>query len=138
MAFLSIPVALGALVLATTPCLPYHSGASRVLKGDVVGRIEACSGIVPAKPQYVGGRVLALRGVVRWAQTSPTTSRLVLPSDVIARQQVPVGGHFHFSLVPGRYVIDLPHYASGNAATWASVTVRGGETAHVDLPNRCI
>ena len=137
MAFLSIAVALGTFVLATTPCLAYHSSASLVPEGDAVGRIEACSGLGYAKPHYVGGTVLALRGVVRSVQTSPTTGRLVLPSDVIARQQVPVGGQFHFSFVPGRYVIDLPHYVRGNVGTWASVTVRSGETVHVDLPNRC-
>jgi hypothetical protein len=125
---------------ATIACAAHHSSAAanHTPEGTVVGRIDACSGLGYAKPRYVGGTVLALRGAVRSVQTSAATGKLLLPSDVVARQQVPVGGQFHFRLLPGRYVIDLRHYVGGNVGTWASVTVRGGETVHADLPNMCI
>jgi hypothetical protein len=132
-------VAFFVLVLAMTACAAHHGNAatSHVPQGTVIGRIDACSGDGYAKPPYVGGNVLALRGVVRSVWTSATTGKLVLPTDIVARQEVPVGGQFHFRLPPGRYVIDLPHYAGGNVGTWASVTAHAGETVHADLPDLC-
>ncbi|MHB1497583.1 MAG: hypothetical protein ACYCXN_06675, partial [Acidimicrobiales bacterium] len=53
------------------------------------------------------GTVFALRGEVRSVRISRAIVKTVLPSDVVARQRVPAAGEFGFSLVPGRYVIDL-------------------------------
>jgi hypothetical protein len=69
-------------------------------------------------------------------QTS-TWGKVVLPTDVVARQRVPAGGYFHFSLTPGHYVIDLPHYARGNAGPSLAVTVRQAVTVHANLPDLC-
>jgi hypothetical protein len=126
------------LVLATTPCLGTTAALASPPRGRVVGRIEACSGLGYANQAYAGGTVFALRGEVRSVRISRAIVKTVLPSDVVARQRVPTAGEFGFSLVPGRYVIDLAHYARGNVPTWASVTIRSGETSHVDLPNRCM
>jgi hypothetical protein len=46
-------------------------------------------------------------------------------------------GRFHFRLLPGRYVIDLPNYVGRTMGPSVSVTVRGGETVHADLPDMC-
>ena len=128
--FLAVP-AIGAQQSRPAPT------AASLPKGSVVGRILACSGLGYAKAEYVGGTVLALRGKVRSVPLSPTTGKLVFPTDVVARQRVPAGEQFHFSLSPGQYVIELPRYSGGNFGTWASVTVHGGTTVHVVLPNMC-
>ena len=93
-------IALFMLALATMACAAHDGSApsNHMPEGTVVGRIDACSGLGYAKPRYVGGTVLALRGVIRSVQTSAAIGKLRLPSDVVARQEVPVGGQFHFRL----------------------------------------
>ena len=61
---LKTSTALLMLALATTACAAHHgsANASRTPEGAVVGRIDACSGDGYAKPPYVGGTVLVLRG----------------------------------------------------------------------------
>jgi hypothetical protein len=136
---LKTSIALCIVLLATTACAPHQgsAAASHTQKGTVVGRIDACSGNGYAKPPHVGGTVVALRGAVRVVWTSARTGKSVLPTDVVSRQGVPVGMQFHFRLLPGRYVIDLPHYVNGNVGPWVSVTVRGGEVVNADLPDMC-
>ena len=85
-----------------------------------------------AGPQYVSGTVLALRGSIRYA----TTGKTVVPTAVVARQQVPTGGEYDFHLPPGHYVIEH-HYLGGNVTTWVSVVLRSGITVHANLPNIC-
>ena len=130
----------GAVAVAATASAigasPWTSAASP-RSGTVVGRIHACSGWGFAKPLYVGGTVIALRGGIRSVQESATTGKLVLPTDVVARQRVPTGGEFDFNLSPGHYVLYLPHYVDGNVGSWVSVVVRSGVTLHADLPNMC-
>ena len=86
--------------------------------------------------KYIGGTVLALRGSVHTKQVGHG-DKMLLPTDVVGRQQVPTGGEYHFALPSGRYVIDAPHYAGGNGLTYVSVVVRAGKTVHADLPNDC-
>ena len=135
------PFALSvAFVLAATGCgahADHPRPAAAAGLGTVVGRIDACDALGVAKPSYVGGTVLALRGSIRTVWEGRTHGRLVLPTDVVARQRVPVGGQFHFHLLPGHYVIDLPHYAGGNAGPSLMVTVRKGVTVHANLPDLC-
>ena len=133
----ALPVAF---VLAATGCGAHADRprpASAAELGTVVGRIDACDALGVARPRYVGGTVVALRGPIRVVMQTSTWGKVVLPTDAVARQRVPVGGYFHFSLPPGHYVIDLPHYAGSNGGSWLVVTVRKAVTAHADLPDLC-
>lgn len=132
---LSVAFALAAAGCGAHAGHPGPAGAAGL--GTVVGRIDACDALGVAKPRYVGGTVVALRGAIRVAMQGPTWGKVVLPTDAVARQRVPVGGYFHFSLPPGHYVIDLPHYAGSNGGSWLVVTVREAVTAHADLPDLC-
>ncbi len=85
---------------------PRHDGVRRTRRqrpsnhmpeGTVVGRIDACSGlgsasrgtwVAPCWPSRSGPPV----------QTSAAIGKLRLAADVVARQEVPVGGQFHFRL----------------------------------------
>jgi len=104
--------------------------------GTVWGHIQRCSAL--SEPMsYVGGSVVALRGVVRWRKVSKLVWKRLLPTDVVGREQVPAGGEYRFTLPAGDYVIDLPHYIGGNVGTLISVVIRAGRTIHADLPNDC-
>jgi hypothetical protein len=92
------------------------------------GTPSRCTWVAPCRP---------CGGAVRTVWTSARTGKLVLPTDVVARQGVPVGGQFHFRLLTGRYVVDYPRYVGGNVGTRLSVTVRRGEDVHADLPDMC-
>ena len=129
-------------ILATSACGSHRgSSASRAStgpEGSVVGRIHACIGLGYATPQYVGGTVVVLRGQVRSVRVSPGVGKTVFPTKFVARRRVATGGHFHFALPPGHYVIELPRYAGDNVGTWASVTIRSHTTLREDLPNMCL
>ncbi len=153
----------GIVALAATSAAGASASASASSPGygAVVGRIFACSAL-GVRPLYAGGTVVALRGSIHSVQESATSSRLVFPTDLVARQRVPTGGQFDFDLSPGHYVIELPYYGDGNnlapwvpgppgvyhtvrgggvggtPGSWVSVVVRGGVTVHADLPNMCM
>ena len=59
-------VAFLIIVLAIAACGGHRSPSASVVatgpEGSVIGRIHACSGLGYAKPQYVGGTVVAFRG----------------------------------------------------------------------------
>jgi hypothetical protein len=106
--------------------------------GTAVGHIDACSGL-PEPTRYVGGTVVALRGRIRYRRLTEGVSKEVLPTDVVARQIVPAGREYHFTLPPGSYIIDLRLYEHhrSNVDTHVSVLVRSQQTVHADLPNNC-
>ena len=105
---------------------PSVSVARTGAQGSVVGRIHACGGIGYAKLQCVRGTVVVLRGRDPLNAGEPRGRETVFPTRVVARQRVAISGHFHFTLPPGPYVIELPRYASGHARTWASTGCRFG------------
>ena len=135
-------VAFLTVVLAVTACGNHRNSSASLARtgpqGSVLGRIHACSGIGYAKLQYVGGTIVVLRGRDPLSAGEPRGRENRFPTRVVARQKVATSGHFHFTLPPGQYVIELPRYASGNARTWASVTIRSHTTLRVDLPNMCL
>jgi hypothetical protein len=62
-------------------------------------------------------------------------------SVVVGHQLVHVGTAYRFTLPPGRYIIDRPHYmgtVGGKFNTGVSVIVKAGTTVDADLPNPCI
>ena len=122
-AFLTVALAITAYGDHRKPSV---SVARTGAQGSVVGRIHACGGIGYAKLQYVRGTVVVLRGEIRSVRVSPGGRETVFPTRVVARQRVATSGHFHFTLPPGPYVIELPRYASGNVRTWASTGCRFG------------
>jgi hypothetical protein len=140
----TIGVAGAATVVVAVVALAglHHPQAVTVRGGDstgiAVGHIDACSGLSEPE-QFVGGTVVALRGRIRFERIGRGVSKQVLPGDVVAREVVPAGAEYHFTLPAGEYVIDLPHYQGATtASTHASVAVRAHQTVHADLPNDCL
>jgi hypothetical protein len=68
-------IAIYMVLLATTACAAHYGSAtaSHTPEGTVVGRIDGSSGDGYVKPPYVGGTVLALRGVIRVVWSSART-----------------------------------------------------------------
>lgn len=136
---LALPLTL-TLPLALT--LALAGGCGALTQGSVSGRIDPCFGFAPAHWAWPGGTVDVLAGRIRTLPTGPGTGRLEVPSTQVARQTVPPGGSYHFSLSPGRYVIKLEHWGGELATTpvpfeYTSVNVRGGGRYHADLTNAC-
>jgi len=112
--------------------------------GMVTGYISPCVGRrVPlftstgARVFSDSGTVEALRGRQYLKPVDRWTSRFVFPAAVAARERVAQNQKFRLSsLSPGQYVI-LAHYARGNGITWQDVSVIGGRSADVDLPDMC-
>jgi hypothetical protein len=135
--------AAGIVVVAVVALSGSHQPQSVTVRGvgptgRAVGDIDACSGLSEPK-RFVGGSVVALRGRIRIERLGGGVGKQVLPGDVVARQVVPAGGEYHFTLPAGHYVIDLPHYQGRNSAsTHVSVVVRSHQTVRADLPNDCM
>ena len=117
------------------------SSSSRHAETSVVtGFIEPCvgarrSGPNPAPP-YPAGTVTALRGVERLVRVGPGEQRVVLPTDVTARQHVIENQRYQFELSPGRYVLAAT-YDEGNMRSFLDLTVPADAQLHANLPNLC-
>jgi hypothetical protein len=138
----TIAVAAAAIVVVAVVALTgMHRPQAVTVRGGgstAVGHIDACSGLSEPK-QFVGGTVVALRGRIRFERIGRGVSKQVLPGDVVAREVVPAGAEYHFTLPAADYVIDLPHYQGATtASTHASVAVRAHQTVQADLPNDCL
>jgi hypothetical protein len=129
-------VLVGLVVAAMAMLMSACGGSETAPRGTATGRIEACNGLAMMPVRYVGGNVIALKGVVG-LKRSGTVTELRLPNEIVGRQRVPTGGEYHFTLPPGPYVIDLPHYGGGNVGTYVSLVIANGKTVHADLPDDC-
>ena len=108
--------------------------------GDVVGGIIPCQGIVvPGGPHYAAGSVVALKGRIRWQQTSvPGNSAQVFPTDVVAQESVAVNTQFHFVLPAGDYVLRGQLPPPANVRPFTEITLKPGVTVSRDIPNMCM
>src|SRR5438132_2351119 len=71
-------------------------------KGVVTGRIAPCMGLpIPDGPRYAAGTVFVLQGQVRWKSEGHGNYVDMLPSDVVARQDVATNQAYWFALEPG-------------------------------------
>ena len=74
--------------------------------GVVTGGIDPCAAIPYASlPHYAAGTVTVLTGPVEQRSTGPGSWVEVLPTTVVAREQVGVNATFSFVLKPGEYVM---------------------------------
>ncbi len=134
-------VVLVALVLGTGR----QPSAGMARTGAVTGYIQPCSGLPFPQFTSTGARLFsaaatveARRGKEYLKPVGGGISDWVFPAAVAARERVSQNQQFRLGrLSPGRYVI-LAHYAGGNAITWLDVSVIGGRTADVDLPDTCL
>jgi hypothetical protein len=108
-------------------------------EGLVVGGIIPCAALGPPPGvQYAAGTVTVLEGVVTWRTTGPGTSVVVFPETVEAQQTVSTNASYQFALAPGDYVFQAHFPPPANVTPFVSVTVRGGITKYVDIPNMCM
>ncbi|MGO8687139.1 MAG: hypothetical protein ACLQT7_08155 [Candidatus Dormibacteria bacterium] len=127
-------VALAAVLLMASA-----SACSGPTTGVVSGGIQPCSALAIAhEPRYAPGTVTVLRGEVGRRSTGPGSWSTVLPTQVVASQQVGLDATYTFALRPGAYVVVGRQAGLANAPRWIEVTVRAGQTVDADIPNDCI
>jgi hypothetical protein len=125
--------AAGIVVAAAVTLTGLHHQESVTVRGDgatgiAVGHIDACSGL-PQPQRFVDGTVVARRGHIRFKRLGAGVSKQVLPRDVVARQVVPIGGEYRFTLPAGAYVIDVSHgHDTASPNSDVSVVVRSHQT----------
>jgi hypothetical protein len=133
-------------VLLLLAVLGALSGCASSNLATVTGGIEPCNALgVPGQPEYAGGTVTVLQGSITWRPTTPGAEVQVLPTRVVAREQVSVNSLYVFTLPPGDYVLqaqfpaaaDISPTLPGISPTLA-VTVHAGERLRADIPNQCI
>jgi hypothetical protein len=134
-------IALGGrrALLIALPLFAAMAGCSPAHTGVVTGGIIPCAGIpYPGEPHYAAGTVTVLEGQVHWRSTGPGTSAIVFPTAVIVTEQVGVDASYDFILRPGAYVLRARLAAPANIQPWVAVTVHGGDTQQIDIPNSCM
>ena len=103
----------------------------------VTGFIEPCVGKIRRTLTYAAGTVVALRGVERLRPVRPGEQKVILPTDVVARQHVNENGRYRFELAPGRYVLAATYDAGFAGRTFLDVSVPSGATLQRNLPDVC-
>jgi hypothetical protein len=107
--------------------------------GTVTGGIIPCTALgYPGEPHYAAGIVTVLEGQLHMRSTGPGSSVAVLPTTVVATERVGVNDSHRFPLPPGDYILRAHFPPPANIEQWTAVTVRAGQTEHVDIPNTCI
>jgi uncharacterized membrane protein len=81
--------------------------------------------------------VVALRGVERLRPIRPGEQKVILPTDVVARQHVNENGRYQFELAPGRYVLAATYDAGSAGRTFLDVSVPSGAMLQRNLPDVC-
>jgi hypothetical protein len=115
------------------------AGCSSGNTGTVTGGIIPCVALgISGEPHYAAGTVTVLKGQLHWRSTGPGTSVIVFPAAVVVTEQVGLDASYDFILGPGDYVLRARFPGPANIEQWVSVTVRAGQTQHVDIPNTCI
>lgn len=131
----------------TAPLIPTPTSAPLPSgKGAVYGGVEFCSALPPQlvnggrHPTYVGGTVLALRGMPSYSY-SGGSELVTLPTSVAASTDVADDQEFRFVLDPGRYVLEArmggPIEPPDAMGPFTSVTVKPGVTVFAPIPNHC-
>lgn len=106
--------------------------------GVVTGGIEPCAAIgYPGEPHYAAGTVTVLTGQRRERSIGPGSWVEVLPTTVVAHEQVGVNAIFSFVLKPGDYVVEAHFPPPATVVPWIKVTVYAGQTLHADITNEC-
>jgi hypothetical protein len=115
------------------------AGCSSGNTGMVTGGIIPCAALgFSGEPHYAAGTVTVLEGQVHWRSTGPGTSVQVFPTTVVVTEQVGVDASYDFILPSGEYVLRARFPPPANVEPSVSVTVRAGQTQHIDIPNTCI